>query len=245
MKIEQIHPITVTDLWSAVDAEVRAASTLEQASQVLVAALHEKFSESVVLVRQFLTVEFDALPASNQQFVRALADSAGVAAQLNGSTRVLSLIGTHGENPKWCDRSRSEGHVGIPLISAAFVDAIPMISRLLKEIGLPLEWVERLDSETVQKMIGESQGLFFVGDAASATDLQGRHIIAARDFVSERGIKSVFGIGGAYPGDEILVTVAFCRDHFEEPHAEHFMPLTTLFRGATRALVAEARIFAG
>ena len=58
-------------------------------------------------------------------------------------------------------------------------------------------------------------------------------------------IKSVFGIGGAYPGDEILVTVAFCRDHFEEPHAEHFMPLTTLFRGATRALVAEARIFAG
>ena len=119
-----------------------------------------------------------------------------------------------------------------------------MISRLIKDLGVPLDWVDSQEPEIIQKVIGQSEGLFFVEDAEFARDAQGRRIIVAQDFVSTYGIKSVFGVGGAYPGNEIVVIVAFCRDAFPEPVAEHFLPLASLFKGQTAGLVAEGRIFA-
>ena len=79
----------------------------------------------------------------------------------------------------------------------------------------------------VQKTIGKSGGVFFVENAGEATDRQGRKIIPAQDFVSGHGVKSVFGVGGAYPDDAILVMVAFCRDQFSRTAAEHFLPLVS------------------
>jgi len=134
--------------------------------------------------------------------------------------------------------------VGIPLISAAFIDAIRRISRLLKELGLSLDWVATHDSDMIQKTIGESEGLFFVENAGQATDHQGRKIIAAQDFVSQYGVKSVFGVGGAYPNADILVLVAFCRDQFSRAVAEHFLPLVSLFKGKTASLAEGGKIFA-
>ena len=120
--------------------------------------------------------------------------------------------------------------MGIPLISAAFVGAIPMIARLIKELGVPLEWVDRHDSEMIIRTMGTSAGLFFVDDAGEATDHQGRKIIAAQDFVSSYDVKSVFGIGGAYTSGQILVVVVFCRDTLSRATAERFLALTNLFR---------------
>ncbi|MFQ6024160.1 MAG: hypothetical protein ACE5NW_15690 [Acidiferrobacterales bacterium] len=238
MKIEQTKPVTISDLWSGVESKVGQASHLEAAAQELATAIHAQFKESVVLARVFFTVDFDDLPASNQDFVRNLAG-----ADLDGATPVLSLVGTHGEEADWNDRRKSKGHVGIPLISAAFVDAIPMISRLLKELGVPLDWVDTHESDLIQKSIGRSEGLFFVKDASQATDAQNRKIIAAQDFVSQYGVKSVFGIGGAYPGGQLLVIVSFCRDIFPREASENFLPLVSLFKGKTASLVDNGEIF--
>ncbi|MEN8183682.1 MAG: hypothetical protein ABFS46_14230, partial [Myxococcota bacterium] len=189
-------------------------------------------------------VRFDSLPAANREFVRRLADSSGAEAGLKETTPVLSLLGSHGDQEQWCDPRKSQGHLGIPLISSAFVGAIPMISRLLRELGVPLDWIDTHDPSAIQKTLAGSASLFFVEDASQATDEQGRKIIAAEDFVSGYKIRSVFGIGGAYSNGEMLVTVAFSHDLFGRENAEQFLPLVTLLKSNTETLVAEGRIFA-
>jgi hypothetical protein len=244
MNIEQATSATVADLWARVESQVEHAMYLEEAAQAVATAIHARFAESVVLARVFVTVPFDVLPPSNRRAVRRLAASVGAEAELHATTPVLSLVGTHGENEQWNDRRKSKGHVGIPLISSSFVDAIPMMARLLRELGVPVEWVDGHDSEVMVKAIGSAAGLFFVEKAASATDHHGRRIISAQDFVSAYRVGSVFGVGGAYSRGEIVVIVVFCRDIFSRVVAERFLALASLFISKTTTLVGSMRIFA-
>ena len=243
MKIEQATSSTVNDLWSQIESPVQAAGRLEEAAQELVSVIHRSFEESVVVARVFATVPFGSLPESNQEFVRNLAESAGAAEDLTDTVPVLSLVGTHGVEDPWKDRRLSQGHVGIPLISSAFVGAIPMISRLLKELGVPLEWVDKHDSEMIIRTMGHSAGLFFVDEASDAEDNEGRKIIAAQDFVADYGVRSVFGTGGVYGGGQIVVLVVFCRDAFARTTAEGFLNLTNLFMSQTAGLAEPEKVF--
>jgi hypothetical protein len=242
MKIEQATAAAITELWTKVEPRVKQSKALEEAAQELATALHTQFQESVVLARVYFTVPFGALPGPNKAFVKNLAESAGAASDLKDTTPVLSLIGTHGKEPDWNDRRKSKGHVGIPLTSAAFVDAIPMISRLLKELGVPLDWVDTQDPEVVKKM-DRAAGLFFVENAAETTDHQGRKIIPAQDFVSGHNVKTVFGVGGGYAGGRILVIVAFTRDLVPRSAAERFVGLRDAFKGTTSSLVEAGKVF--
>ena len=242
MKIEQTTASTITELWTKVEPRVKQSKSLEEAAQALATALHTQFQESVVLARVYFTVPFGALPATNKAFVQKLAESAGAASDLKAATPVLSLIGTAGQEVDWNDRRKSKDHVGIPLASSAFVDAIPMISRLLKELGVPLDWVDTQDAEIVKKM-DRAAGLFFVENAAEATDHQGRKIIPAQDFVSGHNVKTVFGVGGGYAGGQIVVVVAFCRDLIPRASAERFVALRDAFKGNTSSLVETAKVF--
>ena len=223
---------------------MQPSTSLEHAAQELVTELHTQFDESVVLARVFVTVPFGELPPYNKDFVRRLAESAGSASQLKDDTPVFSLIRSHGQVADWNDRRRSKGHVGIPLISSAFVDAVPMISGLLKELGVPIEWVDSHDSQVIVQTIGSAAGLFFVENAAEATDHKGRKIIAAQDFVSDHKVKSVFGMGGAYPDGRMITIVLFCRDLFARAVAEHFLGLTSSFKGRTSSLTVSKKLFA-
>jgi hypothetical protein len=65
-----------------------------------------------------------------------------------------------------------------------------------------------------------------------------------QDFVADYSVKSVFGIGGAYDGGQLLVVVVFCRDAFSRTTAEHFLTLANLFQSQTNALVSGQHIFA-
>jgi hypothetical protein len=243
MQIKQTTSATITQLWAEVEPRVKQSQSLEAAAQEVAEALHTLFGESVVLARIYLTSHFDALPQTNKDFVQKLAESAGAADDLKAATPVLSLIGTHGQEADWCDRRNSKGHVGIPLISSAFVSAIPMISRMLGEFGVPMGFLDSHDTGIIIENIGSAAGLFFVEDAAEATDSEGRKIIAMQDFVADYTVKSVFGIGGAYDGGQLLVVVVFCRDAFSRITAEHFLTLANLFKIQTNALVSGQRIF--
>lgn len=244
MNIEQSTSSTVDDIWGTIESSVKQSASLEEATQELATEFHTRFNESVVIARVFVTVPFEALPPANQDFVKALAESAGAAADLKPTTPVLSLVGTHGQEEDWNDRRKSKGHVGIPLISSSFVASIPMISRLLKEFGVPVEWVDSHDSEMIIRTMGTSAGLFFVDDAGDATDHQGRKIIAAQDFVSSYKVKGVFGMGGAYPNGQIVVVVVFCRDTMSRATAERFLAMTNLFITQTNTFAESAKIFA-
>lgn len=244
MKLEQATGATITQLWTTVDPRLQEVTFLEESAQALATALRTQFTESVVLARVYVTVPFDDLPPTLKTFVQELAESAGADAALKGTTPVLSLLGTDGQEDAWSDRRNSKGHKGIPLISAAFVGGIPMISRLLRELGVPLDWIDSHEAQRIVTTIGNTVGLFFVQDAAEAKDEQARQVIPAQDFVSAYGVKSVFGTGGAYPGGQILVLVVFCRDKVARATAELFLPLADLFRGKTSSLVAPAKVFA-
>lgn len=243
MKINQATSATLSEIWAELEPRVERARCLEEAAQEMVAALQTKFDESVVIARTFVTVPFAELPPSNKEFVFNLAKSAGAEAELKDTTPVLSLIGTYGQEETWKDRHKSKGHVGIPLISSAFVGAVPMISRLLNELGIPLEWADSHDTEIIIKTIGSSAGLFFVEDAASATDNQGRKVIAAQDFVSDYKVRSVFGTGGAYLNGQMLVLVVFCRDALSRETAERFMEVANLFKGKTLSFATPTKVF--
>jgi hypothetical protein len=243
MRIGATTPSCIADLWTRVEAQVGRATSLDEAAQLLVETLHREFEESVVLARVFLTVPFDALPPVQRLSVQRLAEKTGVDGGLRMATPVLSLVGTSGIEVEWCDRRQSRGHLGIPLISATFVEAIPMISGLLKELGVPLDWADTYDVTRIEKTIGRNAGLFFVSDAAEATDRFGRKIISAQDFVATHGVKAVFGVGGGYVSGQIVVLVVFCRDSLERAAAETFMALTALFKAKTAQLVGTGKIF--
>ncbi len=243
MRIEQATSSTVEGLWAQIEPRMQQSNYLEEAAQQLATELHKQFDESAILVRVFLTVTYGELPNPNREFVKKLAESAHAESELKPTTPVLSLIGTHGQQEAWCDRRKSKGHVGIPLISSSFVDAIPMISRLLKEMDVPVEWVDSHDAQVIIETLGQTAGLFFVENAAEAIDRQGRKIIAAQDFVSAHNIKSVFGLGGTSTSGEMIVIVVFCRETFSRGTAEHFLPLIDRFKGKTVSLVESAKIF--
>jgi hypothetical protein len=244
MKIEQTTASIVSEFWANVEPGVAQSKCLEEAAQELVAGLHKQFGESVVLARVYVTAPFDTLPTSNKTFVQSLAESAGAESDLKVTTPVLSLIGTYGQEEDWCDRRKSKDHVGIPLISSEFVDAIPMISRLLHELGVPMDWIDTHETEMIIKTVGREAGLFYVENAAEATDYEGRKIIAAQEFVSDYDVKSVFGIGGAYAQGQVFTVVAFCRDAFPRDVAEHFVPLTNSFQSKTATFAEANKIFA-
>lgn len=243
MKIDQATSDTLSGIWAELEPRVERATVLEEAAQELVTALQTKFDESVVIARTFVTVPFENLPPSNKEFVINLAKSAGAEADLKDTTPVLSLIGTYGQEANWKDRHKSKGHIGIPLISSAFVGAIPMISRLLNELGVPLEWTDSHDAKVIIKTIGSSTGLFFVEDAASAMDSQGRKVIVAQDFVSDYKVRSVFGTGGAYLSGQMLVLVLFCRDVLSRNITEQFMEVANLFKAKTLSLATPTTVF--
>jgi len=244
MRIEDANVQTIRDLWSRTEPRLGKARALEDAAQTLAEAVVGQFSDSVTLARVFVTLPFEGLPPDVHTFAQTLAEGAHVESELRPDTRILSLVGTSGKEPEWNDRRRSKGHVGIPLSSARFVAGIPMISRLLKELGVPIEWIDRRDTEIVTKKLGDVSGLFHVDNAVEATDHEGRKIIAAQDFVREYRIRSVFGVGGAYVGGNIVVLIVFCHDAVPRRAAERFLPLVHLFKSKTTALASPNKAFA-
>jgi hypothetical protein len=214
-----------------------ASCTLyEQAAQKFAEALYNEFSPSVVLARVYATIPYGQLPAFNKTFVSNLGKAKGVSNLINDTTPILSLAGTAGKNTEWWDRRKSQGHVGIPLCSAAFIDAIPMMSRMLQELGLNLAWFDKQDLSIAKKTMTGLSGLFYVANASQGTDAKGRKIIAAQDFVTTHKIQTVFGMGTIYIGGFFAVSIVFTDKTITR---EQLQPLTTLisdFKNGTAKL---------
>lgn len=217
---------------------------MEEAAQAVVDTLNSEYSESIVLARLFATVPFNKLPPVNQAFVSHLAHTFNVGNLLENDTLVLSLLGTRGENPDWNDRRNSQGHVGIPLVSESFIDKIPMMSRLLKEIGMDLAWINSKNTSMVIDAVGRTSGIFYVEDAHTATDQQNRKIIAAQDFVNSFRVNTAFGLAGKYATSNVFVTlIVFCREILARSQAALFSSIITGYKANTMSLVGRGAYF--
>lgn len=228
----------VNKLGMSIKGEIKNSEYLEDAASKFTNAIYNEFSKSFVLSRLFVTIPFCDLPDDNKRFVEALADSKGIISQLRDSTPILSLLGTSGLENAWNSRTNSKGHVGIPLISASFVDSIPMMSRLLKELGINLEWLKYFDTDIVTKKMGKISGLFYVEDAAKNTDKLGRKIISAQDFVAKYNVKTVFGMGGySSIGMKYVVMINFMNKQLPNKGAQLFMKYANFFNSGIRGPV--------
>ncbi len=233
-----------TTTWQAFQGPIRqgitGAKSFEEVAQHYTTTLYKELDESIALIRLFATVPYGQLPLHNKNFVSNLAESKGISQSIHDQTLVLSLLGTSGEEPAWNDRRNSQGHVGVPLVSAAFIEAIPMMSRLLKQLGLGLDWIDRGDTDVVKHTMGSMSGVFFVPDATSEVDHHGRKIIAAQDFVTKYRIKTVFGWGGGYLGSSIFyVTIIFLREFLDDLQARQTAAGLSFFKPLTANLVKQ------
>lgn len=244
-QINQASLDNLLTLQDVIGEQARKCNTLEAAAQKYMTILYENLHESIVLTRLFVTIPFGELPEPNRKFVIQLAKSKNVEDQLNEHTLVLSLLGTKGVKQEWSDRHLSQGHVGIPLSSSAFIEQVPMLARLLKQLCLNLDWIDSNDTNLVKKTVGNISGVFYVRDAVSEVDSRGRKIIAAQDFVREQNIKTVFGLGGGYLGSSTMFTaIIFTRQYLELETIERFMTQANKFKTATMAMVDQGKIFA-
>ena len=233
------------ELQDKIAAKASGCAALEDAAQQYMSILYETLSDSIVLARLFAAIPFGELPERNREFVTSLAESAGIEELIRDQTLVLSLLGSRGHKPEWNDRRNSQGHVGIPLASSDFIDRIPMMSRLLKQLGAGIDWIDANDTGLVAKTFERMSGVFHVRDAKAEVDNQGRKIIAAQDFVEAESIKTVFGIGGCYLGTSLFfTTIVFAREFLEKDVVERFMLQANKFKTATLSLASEGKVFA-
>jgi hypothetical protein len=218
--------------------------TLEQAAQRFVEELYADFASSV-LVRLYSTVPYEKLTPSRKAFVEQIARSAGVTDQIQEDTQVLCLMGTKGKRAEWNDRQQSKGHLAIPLVSAKFVQKIPMIARLLNEFGIGTDWLDREEKTSIiTRSLGRIATVFYVPDATTFRDHANRLVIPAQDFVSQNSVKTVFGVGGAYANGYICAVLWFVTETLDRTVVDRFLPVINFFKHATTESVMNGRLFA-
>jgi hypothetical protein len=135
------------------------------------------------------------------------------------ATRCLVLLGTEGVEPAWRARVRSRGHQAIPLPDPHFVARIPMVTELLRQLGVDTGLLVRGGVEDDRQ--GKPFSVFLVEQAAGSA-----HIPAQKEFVVPYDVKSVLGFGAALPGGDLFVTLLFSRVPVSRPTADLFAPVS-------------------
>ena len=223
---------------------LRGSGSLESAAQRAVSKIYEALSDSIALVRLFATIHFRSLPPDIRERVQQMVRAQNPEPVIHEDTLVLTLLGSRGVEPQWNSRRDSSAHAGIPLISRKFVEGIPMVARLLHELGVDLRWFDHEDMTLVERKLAAGlAGFFHVADAATAMNRDGRKIIPSQDFVEAYSIKTVFGLGTVHTTGMILSVVVFARDAVEKQPLEQYMPLINCIKAATASMVTSGRLF--
>ncbi|MCH7959432.1 MAG: hypothetical protein IID08_04850 [Candidatus Hydrogenedentes bacterium] len=231
--------------WESASAQVATAKTLEKAAGAFIGSIYEEFEVSLALARFFLTIPFRDLPERNRIWVEILADDNGVSGDLHGETPVLSLVASRGTKTAWNDIRSSRGHVGIPLVSPVFISEMPMMAKMLQELGVVENLVGDARSPTDVEASPFSIRTFHVPDAAESVDSQGRKIIPAQDFVSENAIRTVFGLGRPYTNEvrNVAIAIFFAKEQLAHEIVRKFEPVMDGFQNETVGLVENNAFF--
>ena len=244
MSITKLHVGETAEILEEIRPGIEQSSSLQAALQTLTSTLMQDYADSVALVRAFVTVSFDTLPASKKQFVQNIVNDVPNVDTIPDDTPVLSLLATSGQEPDWNDVDKSERHTGIPLMSDKFVKEIPMVSRLLTDLGIAAD----LGVDEGSTYSDDPQDIvrtFYVRDALTDADALGRKVIVNQEFVEQYGIKTVFGGGGAYPNfpHSVLALIFFTKEHVERDVATAFEPFIASVQAITERFLADNRVF--
>jgi len=235
----------VSALRSRVEEELKDFESFQPASQKFIDILYEDLIASAVLFRVFATVELEKLPAKEKDFVLDLARVRGFLSELQPETLVVTLLGSRGKRPQWNHRLRSERHLAIPLTSASFIKTIPMVSRLMGDMGTGLDWVQKQERNMIVTSMGRMARVLYVEDALETRTGDGFDVIPDRSFVTENRVRTVLGLGGAYLNGTIVAVVLFTSELVPQDRVEKLMPVMHGFKIATMKTVMQGKIFPG
>lgn len=212
------HLREITLLDSVIRAIGKGTESVEEIAERVTGILYNDLvdpdsgEKNCVLVRFFQTVNYADLDPGLRAFgARLMAGHT-----LLPTTRCLTLLATNGEKPEWNSRKSSSGHQTIPLVSADVLKSIPMVSQLIRQLGLSIEGVTG-PPELILETDQTSYGVFYIPEAEGSASVP-----AQSNFVVPYRVRSVLGFGGSLPAGHIYVVLMFARIHIPQATAEIF-----------------------
>lgn len=200
---------------------ITGAPTLETSAHRTCRFLYDELHgpdtpHACALVRCYKTHSFGALEPDLQSFARGILGEA----EPRLTMKCLTLMATVGQSAAWSSRHLSRGHRAIPLPSPEIVEKTPMISQLIKELGVELKAVLQPSPEIVKELAGKRHGVFHVENALGSP-----YIPAQQEFVVRYGIRSVLGFGGMLFNGDLFAVILFSTVHVPAAAADRFRTL--------------------
>jgi hypothetical protein len=181
--------------------------SFESIAQIVVQSLYETFkredsSPLFALTRIYRLTRYTELPSDLKGLVEPARE------------RWMTLMGTYGIEPAWCDRQQSQGHKALNLGE----DQSPMVSAAIYQIGLDLGIkLPQLDIDLPIPEVSLMTRYFHVEHAVGS-----RYIPAQDSFVKPYGIQSVVGIGSVFVSGSAHLLLCFAREHVSADDAQKF-----------------------
>ena len=212
----------VTECGTHLSALGSAAPSMEEVANKIVQHLCDNLvdeqtgAKACALVRFYKTHAYGELDSELQNFADGILGHPSESPDM----RCLTLLATAGEKPEWNSRANSAGHKAIPLASEKFVGQIPMISRLVSQLGLEVSALLKPDPAIMMDLAEKTYNVFHVPEAVGSP-----YIPAQEDFVVPVGVQSVLGFGGILPTGDLFVVILFAKVQIPRETAEMFKPL--------------------
>jgi signal transduction histidine kinase/DNA-binding response OmpR family regulator len=153
---------------------------------------------ALVLARFFRTCSCSELTDELQAIVRSVIPESAP------TMKCLRMLASSGDEPAWNDIRQSVGHRVIPLPSEDAVEQLPMIARLIRQLGLDVAGLLQSDPQLVLRDM--QTGVFHVEEARGS-----QHIPAQADFVERYGVRSVIGFGDVLPDGNVFAVIMFSK----------------------------------
>lgn len=200
------------------------AESMEEVANNVVQFLYDNLidgttgEKACTLVRFFKTHDFETLDEDLKGFASNILKNTNV--NETPDMKCLTLLATAGDKPDWNSRQKSRGHKAIPLPSAEFVERLPMIANLIKQLKLEISRVLKPEPGFILDMNEAEYGVFFIPNAD-----ENEMIPDQENFVKPQGIKSVLGFGGVLPSGNLFAVILFSKVAISQQTANFFKTL--------------------
>jgi len=198
------------------------AVSMEEVANRIVRYLYEHLinqqtgENSCALIRFFTTYPYEELKPELREFADGMLGNNSPPPQ----TQCLTLLASAGIKPEWNAWQTSKGHKAIPLVNEHLIEQSPMISQLIKQLGLEFGAVLEPKSTLFIDATQKTFNVFYVPTAIGSP-----YIPAQEAFVIPYGIQSVLGFGGILPSGNLFSIILFSKVKIPKDTAELFKTL--------------------
>ncbi len=182
------------------------ASSLEEVAAAVVHEVRDWFVDKATgmpvlpLVRFYVTSRWGDLEPELKDFALAV----GTDARARADVICLTLLATAGEEARWNDRRASIGHKAIPLPSMEALKRLPMVARLVDQLGVDPHRLVAPDRVVIVEDTRRALDIFHVPEARDSP-----YVPDQEAFVIPYGVRSVVGLGGALADGHLFALLLF------------------------------------